>query len=123
MIVGIGIDLVELDRIEKSLDRFGKRFLERIMTQAEIDSAWGKEVEYAAGRFAGKEAASKALGTGFAQGVTPRDFEILHLESGKPTLNLHGKAKELAQQMGVKSTHISLTHSRQTAAAVAILEA
>ncbi len=123
MILGIGLDLAEIPRIRDSLERFGERFTSRVLTAAE--AAGMPEVDpapYVAARFAAKEAAAKALGTGFSQGVTQTSIEVLSLPSGAPTLKLHGKALEIASTMGVERMHISLTHGRDIAAATVILE-
>lgn len=124
MVRGLGIDLVELDRIRASYDRFGDHFVSKILTDLEATRLEGRvdPVPYLAALFAGKEAAVKALGTGFAQGVTFHSVEILHLPSGKPELHLHGRALEVAAALGVSSTYISLTHARDTAGAVVVLE-
>ena len=124
MIVGTGIDLAELDRIAASLNRFGDRFLDRVLTPGEraLLPASARRVAYVAARFAAKEAALKALGTGMAEGLTFRDVEIGRLPSGQPILHLHGKARERAENMGAHRFHVSLTHSLSTAGAVVILE-
>ncbi|WP_022662763.1 holo-[acyl-carrier-protein] synthase [Paucidesulfovibrio longus] len=124
MVRGLGIDLVELDRIRASHARFGERFVKRILTKREAVRLEGRSdpAPYLAALFAGKEAAVKALGTGFAQGVTLHNVEILHLPSGKPELHLSGRALEVAKALGVSSMHVSLTHARDTAGAVVVLE-
>lgn len=125
MILGLGLDLVSLPRMERSLERFGDHLLERVLTPAEraaLPAAPGARAAYVAARFAAKEAAVKALGTGFADGVGPRDVEVLSLPSGKPELRLRGAAGRRAENMGVARTHLSLTHERDAAAAVVILE-
>ena len=126
MILGLGLDLVSLPRMERSLERFGDRLLERVLTPVEraaLPAASGPRTAYVAARFAAKEAAVKALGTGFAAGVGPRDVEVVSLPSGKPELRLHGAAARRAGELGAASVHISLTHERDAAAAVVILEA
>ncbi|MBP3730557.1 MAG: holo-[acyl-carrier-protein] synthase [Mailhella sp.] len=125
MILGIGIDLAELPRISKALERWGERFLNRLLTEREMAALpHGKERKNAwvAGRFAAKEAAVKALGTGFAQGIGPRNIEIITMPGGAPGMILHGAAQEKAQNMGVTRIHVSLTHERTMAAAVVIFE-
>ncbi|MBU1004143.1 MAG: holo-[acyl-carrier-protein] synthase [Proteobacteria bacterium] len=122
MIIGLGLDIVEIDRIRQSLERFGERFLSRILTPAEIETLRGDRVRYLAVRFAAKEAASKALGTGIAQGVGFQGMEILNLPSGKPELTFSDGAAQRCHELGVTRAHISLTHGRDTAAAVVILE-
>ncbi|WP_432736230.1 holo-[acyl-carrier-protein] synthase [Maridesulfovibrio sp. FT414] len=123
MIIGLGIDITELDRIRSSLEKFGERFTEKILTPAEIELIPGKDpVPYVAARFAAKEAAVKALGTGFAEGITFHCIEITRNESGAPQLNFLGKALERSNNMGVQGIHISITHARDNAAAVVVLE-
>ncbi len=124
MLVGLGIDLAELDRIAASLERFGDRFLDKVLTPAELDGLppAGSRIPYVAARFAAKEAALKALGTGMAEGITLKDIEVERLASGQPLLRLHGRALERAEAMGARYFHLSLTHSRSTAGAVVILE-
>ncbi|WP_319781242.1 holo-[acyl-carrier-protein] synthase [Maridesulfovibrio sp.] len=123
MIIGLGIDITELDRIKRSLDKYGERFAEKILTPAELELLPEKNpVPYVAARFAAKEAAVKALGTGFAEGITFHTIEITRMESGAPHLNFLGKARERSKLMGVAGIHISITHGRDTAAAVVVLE-
>ncbi|MBA4358607.1 MAG: holo-[acyl-carrier-protein] synthase [Humidesulfovibrio sp.] len=123
MILGIGLDVAEIPRIRDSLERFGERFTSRVLTAAEAAAMPQSDpAPYVAARFAAKEAAAKALGTGFAEGVTQTSIEVLSLPSGAPTLRLHGKALELAGSMGVQKIHLSLTHGRDIAAATVILE-
>ena len=124
MITGIGIDVVQNDRIRDSIQRFGDRFLNRIYTQGEIDyckKCSQPEIHYAA-RFAAKEAAFKALGTGWAAGVTWKDVEIERLPSGKPELHLHGEALNRATSAGAQRFYVSLTHDQLVSCAVVILE-
>ena len=101
MILGLGNDLIDIRRIEKVIDKYGKRFLERIFTDIErekSESRAGRVASYAK-RFAAKEACSKALGTGLAQGVYWRDMGVVNLSSGKPTMNLSGRAREHMEAM------------------------
>jgi holo-[acyl-carrier protein] synthase len=124
MITGIGIDVVQNDRIRDSIQRFGDRFLNRIYTQGEIDycsKCSQPEIHYAA-RFAAKEAAFKALGTGWAGGVKWKDVEIERLPSGKPELHLHGEALNRATWAGAQRFYVSLTHDQLVSCAVVILE-
>ncbi len=123
MIVGLGVDIVELARIEKSLARFGHRFAEKILGPEELAAMPALTVNYIAGRFAAKEAAVKALGTGFSQGIGPALVETVATSSGKPQLLLHGAALQRAQAMGVSSCHVSISHDRSSAVAMVILEA
>jgi holo-[acyl-carrier protein] synthase len=113
-----GIDLIDIERIQKALDRYGERFLERIYTPDEIQSSRGNAPELAA-RFAAKEAASKALGTGIGP-ISWKDIETLNKPSGQPFLRLSGRAKAIAQAQGFESWTVSLTHSREMAAAVVV---
>ena len=124
MIVGTGIDIAEVPRIRKSIERFGQRFLERIFTAGEIrycDSKANRVERYAA-RFAAKEAAMKALGTGWNHGVRWRDCEVVRAPGGRPTIVFHGKASEFAAKLGVKNAALSLTHTSEQAFAQVILE-
>ena len=124
MILGLGIDISRIERIERFLERYGDRFLQRILTpneRAEI-ARYKVRAEQVAGRVAVKEAASKALGTGWRQGVHWKCFEVAHLPSGQPTLVCHGRALELMDEMGVKGTHVTITHDGGVAAAVVIFE-
>lgn len=123
MLVGLGIDIVELDRIQDALDRHGQRFVERVLTPAERETLpSGNITPFLAARFAAKEAASKALGTGMRDGVGFQTIQVRREPSGKPALELLGPALELARTLGAERFHLSLTHGRDTAAAVAILE-
>ena len=124
MIVGLGIDIAEVDRIEKAILRYGDHFLRRIYTPAEIEycESYKARFERYAGRFAVKEAAMKALGTGWRRGVRWVDFEVVREPSGKPTLRLSGKAAEFAAKLGLRHISISITHSANTALAEVIFE-
>src|SRR5579885_1264266 len=101
MIVGSGVDLCEVPRIREAIKRHGTRFIERVFTPVEIKYAESKanKFERFAARFAAKEAGMKALGTGWRGGVTWRDFEVVNLPSGRPTLRFHGKAAEIAGRL------------------------
>ena len=126
MIVGTGFDLTSLPRIRSSMERFGEHFLHRVLTPEErssMPSSGPACIAYVAGRFAAKEAAVKALGTGFAQGVGLQDVEILSLPSGRPELRLHGTALTIAQSLGARTWHVSISHERDMAGAMVILEA
>ena len=125
MILGTGFDLTALPRIKALLEKHGERFLTRILTADELDalpSEPARRVAYAAGRWASKEAAVKALGSGFSAGIGFHDVEVVTLEGGRPELRLHGRAAELAEEKGVKSLHISISHERDMAGAMVILE-
>jgi holo-[acyl-carrier protein] synthase len=124
MIVGTGIDITEVPRIQQSIERFGQRFLQRVFTAEEIhycDSKANRFERYAA-RFAAKEAAMKALGTGWNHGVRWRDCEVIRMPGGRPTMAFHGIAGELAAKLGVRNTALSLTHTEEQAIAQVILE-
>lgn len=125
MIVGTGTDLTEIARIEQSIQRFGDQFLHRIYTAAEIRYCQRKAktaAESYAARFAAKEAGAKALGTGIAKGVGWREIEVTHLPGGRPALLFHGRAAERAAAMGVTAAHLSLSHGRELAIAMVVLE-
>ena len=124
MIVGTGIDIAEVPRIRQSIERFGERFLDRIFTAGErryCDSKANRAERYAA-RFAAKEAAMKALGTGWNHGVRWRDCEVVRMPGGRPTIHFHGKAAEFATKLAVKNASLSLTHTKEEAMAQVILE-
>jgi holo-[acyl-carrier protein] synthase len=124
MVVGLGTDLAEIGRVARSIDRFGERFLDRIYTPAEIAYCGSKKsfAESYAARFAAKEAAAKALGTGISRGVSWKEFEVTREPGGKPGLQLHGRAAELAARLGVSRISLSLTHTREMAMAVVVME-
>jgi holo-[acyl-carrier protein] synthase len=124
MVLGIGTDLAEVDRIARSIARFGDRFLNRIYTQAERAYAESKanSAERFAARFAAKEAGMKAIGTGWRRGVTWLDFEVANEPSGRPTLRLSGVALKVAEELGTRRISLSLTHTSTLAMAVVILE-
>jgi len=124
MIVGIGTDLAEVDRVQHAIERHGQRFIDRIYTPAEIAYVERKANRYElyAARFAAKEAGMKAVGTGWRRGVRWQDFEVANLPSGRPTLKLHGVAEQIAQALGVRNIALSLTHTSQQAMAIVIFE-
>lgn len=125
MIVGSGIDIIEIERIQKSIDRFGQRFLNRVYRSAEQAYCLKKKTNAAesfAARFAAKEAAAKALGTGMSHGVNWLEIEVIREPSGRPTLQFHGRAAERAERMGVIHASLSLTHSTGLAVASVVLE-
>jgi holo-[acyl-carrier protein] synthase len=129
MIIGLGIDLIDIDRIERTLERFGDRFTHRVFTELEREKCDGRAVRAAsyARRFAAKEACSKALGTGFRQNVYWRDLGVINLSSGKPTMNLTGGALRRLQSITpsgmTTSIEISLTDEPPTAQAIVIISA
>lgn len=110
-----GVDIVEIDRIEAAVARFGSRFLERLFTPAEMEQSGGRTQSLAA-RFAAKEAAIKALGVR----VPWRDVEVVREAGGRPRLLLHGRARSFARQIGAGTWAVSLSHSRQHAVAVVV---
>jgi holo-[acyl-carrier protein] synthase len=124
MILGTGVDLAEVARIREAIERHGERFIRRIYTDGEIAYVDRKanRFERYAGRFAAKEAGMKAIGTGWKRGVRWQDFEVSNLPSGRPTLRLHGEAARVAEQMGVKSISLSITHTAELGMAQVILE-
>jgi holo-[acyl-carrier protein] synthase len=113
-----GIDMVEIDRVRHVLQRFPQRFLERVYTPVEVAVCRGRVHELAA-RFAAKEAAMKALGTG-ARGLAWREIEVLPNHRGKPLVYLHGRAAERAEKIGLRGIDISLSHSRDSAIAMVV---
>ncbi len=124
MILGLGIDLVDVARIERALQRFGPRFLDRILCDAEqrhcqAQPAPGVSV---AARFAAKEAVSKAFGTGIGAELGWKDIEVVRLPSGQPSVQLHGAGVELLKSRGGRSIHLSITHTASHASAVAVIE-
>ena len=123
MIIGLGIDVVELDRIERIWDRFGVRFARRVLTSHELDRLPRNAIAYLASRFAAKEAGVKALGTGFSQGITFHCLEVGSEESGKPSLSYFRAAEQRARELTVSRVHLSITHDRHISAAVVVLEA
>ncbi len=122
-ILGIGLDVVDLERIGRIHQRHGEAFIRRFCRPGEWQPRQGAAlIEHLGGLFAAKEALLKALGTGWAQGLAFRQVEVVRLPSGAPTVKLHAAAAEQARRLGVASTHLSITHERRYAAAVAILE-
>ena len=124
MIIAIGIDIIEIARVEDVFSRQGERFRKRVFTEAEIDycERRASRMSSYAARFAAKEAAMKALGTGWSDGVRWRDIEVVRGETGAPALHLHGRALERLGEIGARRAHLSLTHSEQIAMAEVILE-
>lgn len=148
MILGLGMDITETARLEKALRRFGRRFAEKILAPRELaempqfyapnanmptkamptasvaDAIFVKNLlPYISGRFAAKEAAVKALGTGFSQGIGPRDIEITRGPNGQPQMRFINAAATIAKALGVTRIHLSISHERSVAAAVVVLEA
>ena len=114
----VGVDIVEIDRIEKALAKFGERFLSRVYTPLEVAYCRGRVNELAA-RFAAKEGVMKALGTG-AHGVSWREIEILPNHRGKPLVYLHGRAAARAERIGLTAVDVSMSHSRDLSVAIVV---
>ena len=124
MIVGLGVDMEEISRIDEAIKRHGQTFLQRIYTPAEITycERHRDKAERYTGRFAAKEATMKALGTGWSKGVRWRDIEVTRKPGGRPTILLHGIAREHADRLGARHFSLSLTHTGNFALAEVILE-
>jgi holo-[acyl-carrier protein] synthase len=124
MIVGSGIDLTEIGRIQQSVNRYAGRFLNRVYTAAEQAYCLSKRnsAESFAARFAAKEAAAKALGTGISHGVNWLEIEVVREPSGRPTLQFHGRAAQIAARLGVARAALSITHTADLAMASVVLE-
>ena len=115
-----GVDIIEIPRIKQVLDRYGQRFLNRVFTPDEIAYCRGRAPNLA-GRFAAKEAAMKALGTG-VRGVSWKDIEVIRADSGAPSLRLHGRAKKWAERLQVGEMALSISHSREYAVAFVVAQ-
>lgn len=124
MIVGIGTDVVEIERISKAVERFGERFARRILDPDELSqyASSSQPTRLLARRFAAKEAAAKALKRGFSDGISWQDLGVAHDAAGAPTLVLHGRAAELANALGVRATHLSISDEQRYALAFVVLE-
>jgi len=124
VIVGTGIDIVEVPRIERAIQRYGERFINRLFTPDEADYCrrGARPAEHFAARFAAKEAALKALGVGWSRGISFTEVEVRNDELGAPSVRLSGRALELSRRLGVSRVHVSLTHHRRFAIAQVILE-
>jgi holo-[acyl-carrier protein] synthase len=124
VIVGMGIDVAEVERIRRAIERHGEVFLRRIFTAKEREycERFKHKFERYAGRFAVKEAAMKALGTGWSRGVRWVDLEVVRQRGGRPTLVLAGEARKIADQLGVKHMALSITHTAAQAFAQVIFE-
>ncbi len=125
MICGLGTDVVEISRIERLLQRFKQRFIQKVLSSEEIEALEMRgpiKAHTLAARFAAKEAAVKALGTGFNHGVGLHDIHIFNTTSGAPEVQFHGNALKIIKKLGVTHSHISLSHGRDIAQAVVILE-
>jgi holo-[acyl-carrier protein] synthase len=124
LIVGMGVDIAEVARIQAAIEKRGQAFLKRIYTQREIAYCehFRNKFERYAGRFAVKEAAMKALGTGWQHGVRWVDLEVVREKSGRPTLAINGQAGKIAARLGVKHIAVSITHTADQALAQVIFE-
>ena len=124
MLIGTGVDLIEIQRIAQSIERYGDRFLHRVYTEREIAYCRRKRAsaESFAARFAAKEAGAKALGTGISRGVTWSEFQVERQPGGRPILELRGRAALLAAELGVKTISLSLTHTANLAMATVMME-
>ena len=122
MIMGVGVDIAELERIGSAYSRFGDKFSSRILTPAEMALVPANAIPYLASRFAAKEAAVKALGTGFSGGISFQDIELRSDALGKPLIFFHNQAQIRCRALGVRTAHITLSHSRDNAVAMVILE-
>ncbi len=125
MVIGIGTDLIEVERITRSLERFGEQFLRRVYTAGEIAYCQARKKsssESFAARFAAKEAGAKALGTGISRGVGWQELEVTRRPGQAPQIRLHGRAAEIAAALGIQRLSLSLTHTRGLAMAVVIAE-
>jgi holo-[acyl-carrier protein] synthase len=116
--VAVGVDIIEVDRVRKVYEHHGERFLQRVFTDLEIRQCRGK-VARLAGRFAAKEAISKALGTGL-RGVYWREMEVVQLRSGRPSVRLYGKAKQRAEQLGLNAFDVSIADLQMFSIAIAV---
>ena len=124
LIIGMGVDIAEVERIRAAIERHGETILRRLYTQRERDycEQFKNKYERYAGRFAAKEAGMKALGTGWRKGVRWVDLEVVREPSGRPTLALMGEAAKIAAQLGVKHVALSITHTEAQALAQVIFE-
>ena len=124
MIIGMGIDVEDVERVKGAIERQGERFLKRIFTDKEraYCEQFKNKYERYAGRFAVKEAAMKALGTGWSRGVRWIDIEVSRRQGSRPMLELKGEARKIADQLGVKNIAMSITHTSKQAMAQVIFE-
>jgi holo-[acyl-carrier protein] synthase len=125
LVIGLGTDLIEIERIAHSVERYGEAFLRRIFTAGEIEYCQRKKknsAESLAARFAAKEAGAKALGTGISRGVSWLEFEVRRLPGQRPELYLSGRAEEVAKALGIRRLSLSLAHTRGLSIAVVVAE-
>ncbi len=122
MTAGVGVDIIEVERIERAVERLGRRFVERVFTEGEIAycSSRPRPAQHFAARFAAKEAALKALGIGWSGGVGWKDIEVVSDSARNPAVRLHGKAKKVAGDKAIAAIHISMSHTSSMAIAVAV---
>ncbi len=125
MIIGMGVDIAEVERVRGAIERHGETFLRRIYTPEEraYCEKFRNKYERYAGRFAVKEAAMKALGTGWRRGIRWTDIEVTRQKGGRPSLELRGAARQIAEELGVKHIAVSITHTANQAFAQVIFEA
>ena len=124
LIVGLGVDVAEVERVREAIERHGETFLRRVFTAKEREycERFKNKFERYAGRFAAKEAAMKALGTGWSRGVRWVDVEVAREKGGRPTIKLSGEAEQIAKRLGVKAIALSITHTAEQALAQVIFE-
>ncbi len=124
MVIGLGTDLIEIARIERSYARYGEAFLRRVYTPGEVAYCMAKKnfAESLAARFAAKEAGAKALGTGISRGVNWREFEVRRAPGQRPELHLSGRALQIADRLGIRRVSLTLSHSRLLSIAVVVAE-
>ncbi len=124
MVIGLGIDIVEVSRIRKALEN-GDALARRVFTERELQYCVARKNRYQhfAGRFAAKEAALKALGTGWQEGIRWQDVEVVSGEKGRPELNFYGRAEEILKEMKGISAHLTITHAAEYAVAAVVIEA
>lgn len=124
MIIGIGTDIVSIPRIEKAVERFGERFINKVFTDKEaiVCKVKKDQASHLAARFAAKEAVLKALGTGISNGIGFKDVEVARVQGKRPEIILHGIGKKVAESLGVKDIHISISHEADIALAFAVIE-
>jgi len=124
MIIGVGIDMVAVGRIGHLIERYGRRFLDKVFTEDEIEEGLGRRdsAQFFAARFAAREAFFKALGTGWGRGIPLNEVSVSREESGRPLLSLSGRALEAAESRGTSTLHLSLSHEADMALAIVILE-
>lgn len=124
MIIGIGTDIVDIDRIEGMIERHGLMFIERTFTSAEHEYCAGHKAsgQHYAGRWAAKEAVMKCLGTGFVKGVHWTEIEVVNQQSGRPIIQLTGETADLAKGLGIANISVSISHAKNAAVAFAVAE-